>query len=115
MRNEKRTFPRIEVDWPIIIETDQESVIGKSKDVSASGAFICCKEPVQLTKEFYMAFVNIPQLKRSLAVQAEVVRSSITCLNDDTMRHGIGVRFTMISDMDQELITTLASEQIESK
>ena len=103
------------MDWSIIIETDQKSVIGKLKDVSASGAFICCKKPVQSTKEFYMVLVNIPQLNRPLAVQAEVVRSNITCLNDDITQHGIGVRFTMISDMDRELITTLASEQIESK
>jgi hypothetical protein len=104
--NERRQFPRADVDWPVVIETAQRYVDGRTVDLSAGGAFICCREPIDQKEEFLMAIFDIPHLGRHLPISAEVVRSEIHCLDHDLLTHGIGVRFTQIADEDREFIST---------
>jgi len=59
-----------------------------------------------------MVIVDTPPLKRRLAVDAEVVQSDIYCLDDETMFHGMGVRFTRISRRDRMLLTALVEKQL---
>jgi hypothetical protein len=84
-------------------------------DVSAGGAFICCRVPLRVKEKFLMAFYNVPLLDRSLPVDVEVMRSNIYCIDDELMSHGTGVRFSSIADEDGELICSLVSDHLEAK
>jgi hypothetical protein len=90
----------------------QEHVIGETKDISAGGAFIGSSKRLRTNERLSMMIVDTPPLERSLAVDAEVVQSDIYCLDDETMFHGMGVRFTRISHRDRMLLTALIEKQL---
>jgi len=87
-------------------------MIGETKDISAGGAFIGSSKRLRTNERLSLVIVDTPPLECSLAVDAEVVQSDIYCLDDETMFHGIGVRFTRISHRDQMLLTALVEKQL---
>lgn len=124
MEAERRQYPRAKVSWPVKMEiarthmdwsTVQRKMRVKIKDISAGGAFICCEELLSPGEEFSIAIGYISLMNRQLTVSAKVVRPNIHCLNDETMSHGMGVRFIKLSDEDRELIAFLISDYIESE
>jgi hypothetical protein len=88
---------------------------GITMDVSAGGAFICCREPIREKERFSMAFHNVPVINRSLPVEVEVIRSDVYCMDDELMSYGMGIRFSKIADDDREFITILVSDHLEAK
>jgi hypothetical protein len=115
VKEERRQYPRAIAHWPVILETTQGIVTGITMDVSAGGAFICCREPLRVRERHFMAMHNVPVLDRSLPVEVEVVRSNIRCTDDELLSHGIGVRFSEIADEDREFINILVSDHLEEK
>ena len=115
MEVERRQYPRGIAHWPVTLETAQGVMTGITMDVSAGGAFICCREPIRERERFSMAFHNVPALNRSLPVEVEVIRSNVYCMDDELMSHGMGVRFSKIADEDGEIISSLVSDHLEAK
>jgi len=115
VEEERRQYARAIAHWPVTLETTQGVVTGITMDVSAGGAFMCCRVPLRVKERFFMAFHNVPLLDRSLPVDVEVIRSNIYCMDDELMSHGIGVRFSKIADEDGELISSLVSDHLEAK
>jgi hypothetical protein len=115
LEEERRKYPRAIAHWPVTLETTQGVVTGITMDVSAGGAFICCRESLRVKERYFMAFHNVPLLDRSLLVDVEVIWSNIYCMDDELMSHGTGVRFSRIADQDREFITILASDHLEAK
>ena len=115
MKEERRQYPRAIAHWPVIVETTQGVVTGITMDVSASGAFICCREPLRVRERYFMALHNVPVLDCSLPVEVEVIRSNIHCTDDELFSHGIGVGFSEIADEDREFINILVSDHLDGK
>ena len=115
LEEERRKYPRAIAHWPVTLETTQGIVTGITMDVSAGGAFICCRESLRVKERYFMAFHNVPLLDRSLQVGVEVIWSNIYCMDDELMSHGTGVRFSTIADEDREIITILVSDHLEAK
>ncbi len=115
MGREQRRYPRADAEWLVTIDTPEGILSARTVDVSAGGAFICCQESIREAAQVHMAFFDIPLLKRPLPVRAEVIRSNIHCADDELRSHGVGVRFTEISDEDRDLISMLVSDQLESE
>jgi hypothetical protein len=84
-------------------------------DVSAGGAFICCRESLRVKERYFMAFHNVPLVDRPLLVDVEVIWSDIYCMDNELMSHGAGVRFSRIAHEDREFITILVSDHLEPK
>lgn len=114
MGNGKRQHPRVSVPWGVLIETPDGFIDGKIKDISADGAFIWCREALEVNDKIYMALINIPMLNLHLPVRAQVIRLENGCLDCETNHHGIGVRFTKMSAADREFITDTVSEHVKS-
>ena len=55
MGNGKRQYPRVSVPWGVLIETPDGFIDGKIKDISADGAFIWCREALEVNDKIYMA------------------------------------------------------------
>ena len=115
VEEERRKYPRAIAHWPVTLETTQGIVTGITMDVSAGGAFICCRESLRVKERCFIAFHNVPLLDRSLQVDVEVIWSNIYCMDDELMSHGTGVRFSTITDEDREIITILVSDHLEPK
>ena len=115
VREERRHYPRAIEHWPVTLETTQGVVTGITMDVSAGGAFLCCRESLRVSERVSMAFHNVPLLDSSLQLDVEVARSNVICMDDELMSHGIGLRFSSIAAEDQELISSLVSEHLEGK
>jgi hypothetical protein len=109
---EQRKYPRVRINLPLRLTVAREDVIGQAKDISAGGVFIGSSIRLRKNERLSMVIVDTPPLKRRLAVDAEVVQSDIYCLDDETMFHGMGVRFTRISHRDRMLLTALVEKQL---
>jgi len=108
---QKRLSFRIKVEWPVIIETAGGSVEGKTRDLSAGGAHIRCKEHLHLNETVFMT-MQAPD-REPLEVAAKVVWSES---KDESARPRIiGVKFTEISAKDRRYIEQLALEEFKAK
>lgn len=109
---EQRKYPRVRINLPLRLSVAQEDVLGETKDISAGGAFIGSSKRLRTNERLSMVIVDTPPLERSLAVDAQVVQSDIYCLDDETMFHGVGVRFTRISHRNRMLLMALVEKQL---
>ena len=100
---EKRAYPRAPIKWPVSIHTQDKSIEGTTSNVSPTGVFIRCQEPLRLTEVFDWS-INVPHLGRNLKGTAEVVWSNIYGPDDEITPRGMGVHFQSISDVDRRFI-----------
>ncbi|UCG12479.1 MAG: PilZ domain-containing protein [Deltaproteobacteria bacterium] len=89
---EKRSYPRTEVRWPVAMEIAQESLTGAIEDVSLGGAFIRCRNPLKLNDVFAMV-INVPDVDSPIEIIAEVIWSNIHGSDDRIKPRGMGVKF----------------------
>ena len=108
-QNEKRQHPRTKVAFPVIIETAHGFTDGQILDISASGAFVLCRNLPKLANKFYMAIANVPQLSRHVPVGAELIRTNTFGPDGHFTSQGMGVRFNNISTEDRKYICALVS------
>ena len=109
--DQKRLSFRINVEWPVTIETARGSVEGKTKDISAGGAHIRCTEYLQLNEPVSIT-IETPN-NESLRVAATVIWSD----NKDMSNRPrvIGVKFTDISPVDRVYLEQVAWKEFKAK
>ena len=93
--------PRPELKWSVSAQTGGGIIHGETKDISPQGAFIRCRNPLNLNEVFDMV-VNAPG--KSLNVRAEVVWSNIHGPDDKITPRGMGVRFVNMSSEDRRIL-----------
>ena len=109
--DQKRLSFRIEVEWPVIIETAGGPVEGKTRDISAGGAHVRCGEHLHLNEQVDMTIT--PTGGEPLKVAARVIWSDS---KDESDRPRIiGVKFTQISTEDRRYIEQVALENFKAK
>ena len=109
---ENRMFPRVNVKWPIVVRTAQSSIEGITLNLSPSGVFVRCKNPLTVNEVFDMS-ISIPEAERSLIAEAEVVWSNIYGPDDEITPRGMGVRFLNISVESRAFIAKVVLDQLE--
>jgi hypothetical protein len=87
---ERRRHLRRNVRWLVTLETSGATIIGETKDISPSGAFICCDSPLE-PKQIFKMMISAPEMRSSLTGEARVVWSA---------PNGMGVRFRYLSRND---------------
>lgn len=102
---EKRKYPRADVNWPVSIETTFGKIAAEIKNISLGGAFICCKEPLQLQEIFRMIMIG-PENEPVLAT-AQVAWSNANMPEEKVINRGMGVRFINMSDRHIQLVKQL--------
>lgn len=111
--NEKRRHPRAVVTWPVVMKGSQGFMAGETKDVSYSGAFIRCREPLK-PKEVIEVSISVSLLCPRVKATAEVIWSNPSSPDNEPGPRGMGVRFTKIADTDRELISALVSDHLKT-
>ena len=91
MEKDKRSYPRSNVSWPVTLITSTGTTEGRTKNVSAIGAFIHCQEVPDPADDLFLS-VKLPA-GSPLEVSAKVVWSNSSTPEDTTTPRGIGVRF----------------------
>ncbi len=111
---ENRVYPRAKLKWIVLFKVDGKVIEGVTKDISVSGAYVCCAKPLRLNEVVDMV-IKAPD--KSLSVKAEVVWSNIygpdDSINPRGMR-GMGVCFLAISGEDRKVIAKAVMEHLES-
>ena len=104
---ERRKHPRLEVDWPITVFTDGDTVEGEALNISLEGISICCEEPLPLKK--ILRITIAPHDHPIIQISGEVVWSDLYGMDDDKTTIGMGLCFVEISDEDRLAIKKLVS------
>lgn len=108
-KKEQREHHRAKLKWAILAKVDGKVVEGVTKDISPSGAYVCCARPLRLNVVFDM---DIKTPEKRLKVKAEVVWSNIYGPDDDINPRGMGVRFLKISSDDRRVIAKEILQQL---
>ena len=108
---ENRVYPRAKLKWIVLFKVDGKVIEGVTKDISVSGAYVCCAKPLRLNEVVDMV-IKTPD--KSLSVKAEVVLSNIYGPDDDIDPRGMGVRFLAISGEDRRVIAKAVMKHLES-
>ena len=103
---EKRKHPRVDINWPVSIETAYGTIAGEVKNISLGGAFICCKKPLQLRKVFRMTMIG-PE-NEPLIATAQVAWSNANMPEENVINRGMGVRFINMSDRHIQLVRQIS-------
>jgi hypothetical protein len=103
---EKRQHPRVDINWPVSIETAYGTIEAEVKNISLGGAFICCKKPLQLRKVFRMTMIG-PENEPVIAT-AQVAWSNANMPEEKVINRGMGVRFIKMSDRHIELVKQIS-------
>ena len=111
--SERRRHPRIEGSWPVVIFTARGAQVAETRDISPFGAYIFCDHP-PAPKESLRLFIMFPN-RRYVDTSAEVAWYYPHGSEVDIPPRGMGVRFTDISEVDREFISSLASGYLESE
>jgi len=88
---ENRKDTRVDVSWPVEMETSLGTIKAQTRHVSISGAFIACHEPLPLTEQFRITIMLSKD--KQISVNAEVVWSNINVPDDKVVNRGMGIRF----------------------
>ena len=112
MENEKRKYPRVEVNWPVTIYCENEEIEGESRNISAEGIFISTEKPLPLNKPLSIS-VRPPD-HQAIGLKGEVVRSDIYGIGHDgeTDIYGLGVCLVELSEDDKKVIKSILSKYL---
>ena len=88
---EKRRQARMSVSWQASMETSQGPVQVQLNNISHSGAFVVCPEPMALNEKIRM-IIEAPD-QDPFPLQAEVVWSNANVPEDKVIHRGMGIRF----------------------
>jgi hypothetical protein len=100
MSKENRQHPRSTVNWPVTINTSEETFKGETRDVSPDGAFISCDRPMTPKHIFFLS-INIHSSTVSLSSMAESIWSTYG---------GMGVKFHLDQPEQGKLLSKFISD-----
>ena len=110
---ERRSYTRIEGNWPVVILTARGAQVAETRDISPFGAYIFCDNP-PAPKEKVRLFIMFPN-RRYVDTFAEVAWYYPHGSDVDIPPRGMGIKFMDISEVDREFISSLASGYLESE
>ena len=84
---------------------------GETQDVSYTGAFISCREPLKPNEVFELS-ISVSLLSPRIQAIAEVVWSNPSSSDEKYKPRGMGVRFTKIDTTDHEMIAVLVADHL---
>ena len=90
--------------------TSKGTILGETRNISTGGAFICCEARPE-SGERCRLFIMTPG-RQPLDVPIEIIWSNPYGSPVDVTPHGIGVKFTSISDLDRHFISKLVSDYL---
>ncbi len=112
MENEKRKFPRVEVNWPLTIYFEDGEIEGETMNISAEGLFIHTENPLPLKKNFRIS-INPPD-HQAIGLNGEVIRSDLYGIDGsgESDVYGLGICLVDLSEEDKRIIRDMLSNYL---
>ena len=106
---EGRRYPRAKLKWRVLANEKGVELEGVTKNISPSGAYVCCARPLRLNEVFDMV-IEAPD--KQMKVKAEVVWSNIYGPNDEINPRAMAFRsaleiFKNLTPIPRGLISSL--------
>ena len=106
MAIENRSYPRVEVHWPVTLVTEIGLVTGTIRNLSLAGVLIQCPTVPDLLYSFRL--VLKPSERQQILATAKRIWSK-THRRNGTVFHAMGVGFTYIPEHDLDVMTEAIS------
>ena len=106
-------YRAFDVHWPATIITNQKAMEGEIKNISRTGAFIVCLQPLPLKQIFYIT-IRVPRREPIKAV-GKVIWSNTNLADDQVLHRGMRSCFVLISGHDRKFIDSLDPKTITVK
>jgi hypothetical protein len=104
---ERRKYQRINASWPISIVSDEESIEGKTINITVDGVLVSCEEPLQLNEVLRIS-INPPN-HQGIEVNGKVIWSDHYAIDEHDTAFAMGICFVKISDVDRHFLKDLVS------
>ena len=108
---ERRKSPRIDIRWPISIQTDLGPVNGETVNISSDGVSITCEEPIPLEQVLRISIM--PPDHQIIEVFGRITWSDLCGIDAENTTVGIGLCFLEISQVDRDYFTQVVTENTE--
>lgn len=106
-RREKRRAKRSDVRWPVTVESEHGTIQGEIRNISLSGIYVRCDEPLRVNEDFRMAI--IPPNRQAIGLTGKVVWADLYCIDEDENAFGMGVCLVEIAEEDQKFLQNAVS------
>jgi len=106
-RREKRRSKRSEVRWPVCVESEHGTIQGEIRNISLSGIYVRCDEPLRVNEDFRMAI--IPPDRQAIGLTGKVVWADMYGIDKEENAFGMGVCLVEIAKEDQDSLQSAAS------
>ncbi|HVO83949.1 MAG TPA: PilZ domain-containing protein [Syntrophobacteria bacterium] len=111
-QGERRRYPRVVVDWPVVIMTKRGATVGKARNISARGALIRSEEPLPLPPRDRSRLFLVPPDRLAFRVSFEVAWLATEGSGQRASDHSMGVRFIRMARGDGEFIFSVVQQYL---
>lgn len=106
-RREKRRSKRSDVRWPVSVESEHGTIQGEIRNISLTGIYVQCDEPLRVNEDFRMAI--IPPNRQAIGLTGKVVWADMYGIDEEENAFGMGVCLVQIAEEDQEFLKSAVS------
>lgn len=106
-RREKRRSKRSDVRWPVSVESEHGTIQGEIRNISLTGIYVQCDEPLRVNEDFRMAI--IPPNRQAIGLTGKVVWADMYGIDEEENAFGMGVCLVQIAEEDQEFLQSAVS------
>ena len=104
---------RVQLKRPAFIEKPAGLMKVGIKELTTSGAFITCPQPLAVGESFAIKILLNP--RRAHRFQAEVIWNNQNVINEEIVIRGMKVRFLKLSEQEREMIQETIALRLEAK
>lgn len=108
-QREKRRSKRSDVRWPVSVESEHGTILGEIRNISLSGIYVRCDEPLRVNEDFRMAI--IPPNRQAIGLTGKVVWADMYGIDEDEIAFGMGVCLVEIAKEDQKFLQSAVSSR----
>ncbi len=108
-QREKRRSKRSDVRWPVSVESEHGTILGEIRNLSLSGIYVRCDEPLRVNEDFRMAI--LPPDRQAIGLTGKVVWADMYGIDEDENAFGMGVCLVEIAKEDQKFLQTAVSSR----
>ena len=112
IKEDKRNYPRVEINWPVTIYYEDEEIEGETRNISSEGLFISCEKALPLKKILNIS-LNPPE-HQALGLRGEVIWSDLYGIDGSNKMdvYGIGICLVEVTEGNKKLIKEMINNYL---
>ena len=110
---ERREHRRVQVRWPVSIETEKKKIKGESRNLTVGGLFVCCEEPILLNAVLRISIM--PPGHEAIDVTGKVIWSDLYGIDEQKDVFGVGICLVDIVTKDKQFFNEMIAKHYTEK